>query len=139
MHANVDILGIGETHLTGSQTILIPGFTWYGQNRTELHRRARTGSGGIGFLFSDAFLENFDITVLDDNTEGMMWVKAVCRLSALCLMMCVCYLPPEGSTRNVNSEEFMDNLLCKVYEYRIVMCYISVGISMPAVEIILIS
>ena len=84
MHANVDILGIGETHLTGSQTILIPGFTWYGQNRTELHRRARTGSGGIGFLFSDAFLENFDITVLDDNTEGMMWLKLCvdCQLCA---------------------------------------------------------
>ena len=75
VHANVDILGIGETHLIGSQAILIPGFTWYGQNRTELHRRARTSSGGIGFLFSDAFLENFDITVLDDNTDGMMWVS----------------------------------------------------------------
>jgi len=27
---NLDILGIAETHLTGNNTIDMPGFTWFG-------------------------------------------------------------------------------------------------------------
>ena len=32
--------------------------------------------------------------------------------------LCVCYLPPEGSSRYVNVDEFFDTLLTKVYQYQ---------------------
>ena len=44
------VLGVAETHLTGTQVINIPGFQWFGQNRIEINRRAPAGSGGIGFF-----------------------------------------------------------------------------------------
>ena len=47
--ADLDIIGIAETHLVGKDELKIPGYIWFGQNRQALHRNAGIGSGGIGF------------------------------------------------------------------------------------------
>ena len=94
------------------------GFKWFGKNRALLHRRAPCGSGGVGFLVRDTLLEVFDVSVLDDSVEGILWLKLSGKEQQLVFHVCVCYLPPEGSTRNVNVQEFYDNLLSQVYMYQ---------------------
>ena len=36
-----DILGISETHLINDQVLDVDGFTWFGNNRKGLHKRAK--------------------------------------------------------------------------------------------------
>ena len=45
LQSDLDILGIGETHLTDGHVMSINNYTWFGNNRKHIHRRARTGSG----------------------------------------------------------------------------------------------
>ena len=40
-HLDVDILGISETHLLNDQVLSLDGFTWFGNNRKGLHRKAK--------------------------------------------------------------------------------------------------
>ena len=51
-HLDVDILGISETHLLNDQVLSVERFTWFGNNRKGLDRKAKKGSGGVGFLIN---------------------------------------------------------------------------------------
>jgi hypothetical protein len=45
-----DILGIAESHLRNNDAIYLSGYSWFGNNRKNIHVNARSGSGGVGFL-----------------------------------------------------------------------------------------
>ena len=47
---NIDIIGIAESHLISDEQLIIDGYSWFGHNRSGLHKRAKTGSGGVGFF-----------------------------------------------------------------------------------------
>ena len=96
----------------------MPGYTWFGQNRLNIHVNAKCGSGGIGFLIENTFASNYNIQVLDKSHEGILWINFKHILTGSSFNLCVCYLPPEGSSRYVNVDEFFDNLLTKVYQYQ---------------------
>ena len=36
-----DLIGIAETHLLNDNELKLPGFVWYGHNRTNIHVRAK--------------------------------------------------------------------------------------------------
>jgi hypothetical protein len=114
----VDFIGIGETHLRGDETLSIPGFKWFGQNRRIIHRRAPSGSGGIGLLIKESLLDVFSVEVLYDTHEGILWKSLKHKTSNFSFKICVCYLPPENSTRVVNAIDFFDNLLTGIYDYQ---------------------
>ena len=116
---NLDIVGLAETHLVNKKEINFEGYTWFGQNRTGLHNcKARRGSGGIGLLIKNSLL------TLSISRRVMTRTKAYCGLilvnkqSQQSLKICVCYLVPAFSTRNVNAQDFMDKLLCQIQEYQ---------------------
>lgn len=111
-------MGVAETKLKGDDQLQIPGFSWIGQNRTELHVRATTGSGGVGLLIADGVTTDFTASVLDSSTEGILWVKLSHRVENFSICVAVCYLPPEYTTRNVDGEAFFDTLLYQVYMYQ---------------------
>ena len=119
LYADLDIIGIAETHFTEHNVIKLPGYTWFGQNRKELHRNARKGSGGIGFLINQRFTQCFNVSVLDVTTEGIMWLKPKSKLDIRCIIMCVCYLPPENSTRRFQQK--ISWIKCYVNPANIVM------------------
>ena len=48
-HLDLDIIGIAETHLLSGQVIEIDGYSWFGNNRNDIHIRAKKGSGVLGF------------------------------------------------------------------------------------------
>ena len=104
----IDIIGIAETKLRGNDKLIIDGYEWIGHNRVNIHKRAKIGSGGVGFLVKKCLYNIFNIDVLDKSYEGILWIKCSSKFCDAVISMCVCYLPPDGSTRNSDAEDFFD-------------------------------
>jgi len=115
---NLDILCIAETHLKGSDVLTIPGYTFIGQNRKMLRKTAKAGSGGVGVLFKNSILKQCNIKALNESYDGILWVELQSKLTKDVLNICVCYLPPEGSSRKVDANDFFETLLSQVYSYQ---------------------
>ena len=63
-YLDLDIIGIAETHLTGSDVLKVEEYRWFGSNRQNIHVRARAGSGGVGFLIHNDLCSVFDISIV---------------------------------------------------------------------------
>ncbi len=83
-----------------------------------MHRRAHKGSGGVGFLIKDAVNEEFDITVLDDSHEDILWLGLKSKRCDVRINACVGYLSPQDSSRNVDPHDFYECLLSHIYMYQ---------------------
>jgi hypothetical protein len=102
-----------ETFLKNQDALLLQGYKWFGNNRCHIHVNARRGSGGVGMFVKQSFLNRYRVTVLDDSTEDILWVKfADGKSEDMCV--CVCYLPPSNSTRTNDAEQFFTTLLDQV-------------------------
>lgn len=81
MHkSNLNIMGIVKTHLVKENTVDNDGFKWYGHTRNNIHIHAKTGSGGTGLLVRNDFDELFSVTIVDDATDGIVWVQFMDKL-----------------------------------------------------------
>ena len=118
LHSELDILCVAETKLIGEDVLNIAEYTWLGHNRLQLHRNAWAGSGGVGILVRNTLLRDYSVSVLDKTCEGILWIQFKGKENAEDFNVCVCYLPPEGSTRNVDAEEYFETLLSQVYCYQ---------------------
>ena len=116
--SEIDILGVAESKLVKEQKLTIDGYEWVGHNRKDLHVNTKCGSGGVGLLVRESLWEIFDFTPLDKSYEGILWVKCVAKNCDYVFLICVCYLPPEHSTRNSDPDEFFTTLLTQIYEYQ---------------------
>ena len=118
MNSNLDIIGIAETDLRDGQEISIPGYKWFGHNRRTVHKLAKTGSGGVGFLIRESLSEIFDIHMVDKSYEGILWLKLQEKRGDYQMHVCVCYLPPDNSTRNVDVYDFFNTLTSQIYTFQ---------------------
>lgn len=71
---DLDLIGICETFLQGNNEIHLEGYTWLGNNRKQISKRAIRGSGGVGLLVKDTVFHRFTLSVLDNKSEGILWV-----------------------------------------------------------------
>lgn len=71
--------------------------------------------GQVGFLIKNVICNEFNISVLDCSFEGIMWLKMYRKSDNCVIMPCVCYLPPENSSRRIDVNSFYDNLLTGIY------------------------
>ncbi|CAG2223097.1 unnamed protein product [Mytilus edulis] len=110
--------GVCETHLKYDDVLHVNSYNWIGQNRKHLHKKAKTGSGGVGLFVKKSYYEMFDIGVLDTSFEGILWVSFKHKNSDFRFNICVAYLPPENSTRQVDKDVFFDTLITQVYEHQ---------------------
>ena len=55
---------------------------------------------------------------MNDEPEGILWIELNHKLTKECLKFCVCYLPPNNSTRAVNAEEFFHTFMYHVFEHQ---------------------
>ncbi|CAC5415626.1 unnamed protein product [Mytilus coruscus] len=117
-HMTQDIVGVCETHLKYDDVLHVNSYNWIGQNRKHLHKNAKTGSGGVGFFVKKSYYKMFDIGVLDTSFEGILWVYFKHKKSDFKFSVCVAYLPPENSTRQVDKDVFFDTLISQVYEHQ---------------------
>ena len=115
---NLDILGVIETHLKNEDSLKIDGYTWFGNNRKQLHINARCGSGGVGILIKNSLLMEYTCDVIDSTQDGILWVILKHNLDGSCLVLCTCYLPPENSSRQKDVLAFYDSLLTGIYEFQ---------------------
>ena len=57
----------------------------------NIHIRARTCSGGVGFLIKGSVLQYFSVSVLDNTSEGFLWLHLKHKYEDFSLIPCVCY------------------------------------------------
>ena len=55
-----------------SAVIGMDGYSWFSNNRNNIHIRAKKGSGGIGFLVKKYILEQYSVQIEDDTIEGIL-------------------------------------------------------------------
>ena len=113
---NCDIFAVCETFLSHNSDLELNGYKWVGNNRKIRHEKAKRGSGGVGMFIKMSFLNKFRYCILDDTYDDILWVKFWNADSSFCV--CVCYLPPDGSTRTNDAEEFYRILTEQVYQYQ---------------------
>ena len=46
----------------------------FGNNRHELHKNTKRGVGGVGYLITNHLVETFEIGILSESIEGMLWI-----------------------------------------------------------------
>ena len=112
---NYDVVVLCGTFLKKSDSISVPGYIFIGNNRSSLHRNVTRGPGGVCFLIKESLYEMFNISVFDRTKQDILWIKLKAKTSDLCFCLCVCYLPPGGSTRQCDPESFFTDLL---YQYQ---------------------
>ena len=55
---------------------------------------------------------------IDKTLDGILWIELKMKNDHdIKLLLCVCYLPPEGSSRGNIAQEFYDTLLSQIYMY----------------------
>ena len=59
-----------------------------------------------------------DVSVLDDTSEGILWLKLNHRFENVTLLSCVCYLPPGNSSRRIDVNTYFDSLLTDICNYQ---------------------
>ena len=69
-------------------------------------------------MVNSKLLLEYDVSVLDSQMEGILWLKLMDKFSCQSLCVCVCYLPPASSSRGDCSEEFFDCLAAQISMYR---------------------
>ena len=114
---DLDLIGIAETHLLNESTLDLPGFVWYGHNRTNIHVKAKRDSDGVGFFIKHNILNAYTVSVVDNSFEGVLWLEFVSKTHRENFMACVCYLPPIEPSRNIDGNEFYVTLLCQIHMY----------------------
>lgn len=100
-----DVVAVVETHLRLDEGIEIPNFIWIGNNRKSNSNKAKKGFGGVGFLISHKILDKFNVSVINNNFEDVLWISLTSFKSKQTFIFCVCYLPPINS-RGDNSFQF---------------------------------
>ncbi len=99
-----------ETFLRDDQTISVEGYSWYGNNRKSISKRALRVSGGVGVLVKQSLLDQYTVVTLSDEYDGILWLKLLNRQNGRQVGICICYFPPIGSSRGNKSPEFFDTL-----------------------------
>ena len=102
--------------MKNNDQLKIEGYKFIGRNRNNLHANAKCGSGGVGLFEKQNLLNQFDYEILDTSCEDILWVKF--NDDDTCFCVCVCYLPPAGSSRLNVAEEFFTKLTEQVYAYQ---------------------
>ena len=105
-----DVIALVETWLKGEEEIVVEGYRWFVCNRRTLHRKAVRGSGGVGVLIREEVMKEYAVEVLDSDVDDALWL----RLSngegeEGSLVLAVCYLPPETSSRGMGGEETLQS------------------------------
>ena len=103
---NAYITCICETHIPGQNKIEIDGYTWYGHNRTEIHRNAPTASGGIGILVKESVTKLFDTEIFDKSCDGVLGLNLPVNTQTITLSCFLITCPLRGQTGDETHKVF---------------------------------
>lgn len=91
------------------------GYNWFGFNRTERHRNAQKGSGGVGLLVKDSLVLSYEITVIDKSLDDIFGVVFNHKYTDYSFAVFSCYLAPENSPWGREAQGFFAHLLTQIY------------------------
>ena len=63
------------------------------------------GSGGVGLLIKHTMCQSWSVEVVNVEIEDVMWSKFENHQMNEVHLVAVCYIPPAGSSRDVDTEE----------------------------------
>jgi hypothetical protein len=63
-------------------------------------------------------LDHYNATVLDSSVEGILWVQLASKQGDVKWNICVVYLPPHGSSRNMDASAFFEDLHTQIFTYQ---------------------
>ena len=109
--------GIGEVEWGGEAGMESEGtlsMMWFGRNR----RKAVRGSGGVKVLIREEVLKEYAVEVLDSDVEDVLWVRLSKDQEEEPVVLAVCYIPPESSSRGVGVEEVLQSVAELVAKFR---------------------
>ena len=101
------MIGIAESHLRENTLLEVDDYNWHGNDRNDTYRPSSKGSGGVGLFVRKSLYTEFNISNIRSDTEGILWIELHHKTTKELLRFCVCYLPPNNSSRNINSEEYL--------------------------------
>lgn len=100
--------------LKDDNILKIDGYRWFGNNRKHVNKRSKRGSGGVGLLCKLELF--FNISILDDDTEGILWLEFKSLSDNFVLCIAVCYIPDKDSVYRYNDPgDFFNTLLQQIY------------------------
>ncbi|WAQ96050.1 hypothetical protein MAR_028740, partial [Mya arenaria] len=91
----------------------VDGYSWFGFNRTEIHRNAPKASGGVGLLVKQSVVNEYDVAIVDRVYDGIIAVSFTNKATGSDFIVFSCYLPPEGR----DAQGFFAHLLTQIYAH----------------------
>ena len=112
------MISINETWLkSDDDSIDIDGYTWIGNRRRFINKRANKGSGGVGILVSSNVYHNFFVDVTDKNHEGILAINLRNKHTDYTIALIAAYLPPDNSIYGRDPTSFFAHLTHLMYMY----------------------
>ena len=105
-------MSLCESHLTNENKISVPGYTWFGFNRSKIHRKAPKASG---VLVKNWLFELFNVSVVEKTFDGILGIKFTGHSTDFEFLVVACHLPPENSSRGRDAQSFYAPLLSQIY------------------------
>ena len=65
------------------------------------------GSGGVGVLIREV-LKEYAVEALDSDVEGVLWLRMSKEQEEQSLVLAVCYIPLDSSSRGGGAEELFN-------------------------------
>ena len=93
----------------------LDNYTWYGNNRKNIHIKAPKASGGVGIFVHHRVSSNFKVTIINKSCDGILAVSFCHLHTDYEFVYITCYLPPENSVWGRDSERFFAVLLHIIY------------------------
>ncbi|MDA8001866.1 MAG: endonuclease/exonuclease/phosphatase family protein [Alphaproteobacteria bacterium] len=114
-----DVACLVETWLKDDEKVDYDGYCWFGHNRSCLSRKAVRGSGGVGVLVKSSWCKWWSVVIVDVEVEDVLWVKFENKKSHEMFFVAVCYFPPVGSSREVDTEERFQVLTEQIQRFQL--------------------
>ena len=109
-----------ETWLQGNESVKVDNYRWIGNNRKQCHSRAMRGSGGVGLLVNNKMFMKYNVQVLDESREDVLWalLNPNTELEVMeSIVVCVCHLLLLTSSRGDNPDTFYDSIIDSLHHY----------------------
>ena len=116
---DADIVCISETHLETNQSIDLPGYNRFQNNRQYRQTKAVKTSRGVCILTKMYLTLNYDISIADSSYDGIIAICMKHKVSDFSfVIVCVyIYISPEQSIWGKDSLLFFSHLLSIIYDY----------------------
>ena len=83
--------------MKNDDNIDIDNYSWYGFNRTDIHRNAPKASDEVDILVRNRLSDQYNIAVVDQSYEGILGLRFEHRSTGSDFIVYSCFLPPENS------------------------------------------